>query len=208
MFRRIVCVDRVGLTEEGFQELEHLSDEPVVRHADSPQSNEEIIRRIRGADCVLVSWDTHIHGEVLRLCPEINYIGMCCSLYDERSANVDIVTAKEMGIAVRGIRDYGDEGLVEFILAQLICLFKELGIYQSAPEQEELGGKKLGIVGFGATGQLLARMAAPFGVDVGYYSRTRKPALESQSLRYMDLNSLLSWADIRGIHASSIKTNV
>jgi lactate dehydrogenase-like 2-hydroxyacid dehydrogenase len=33
-------------------------------------------------------------------------------------------TAKELGITVKGVRDYGDEGTVEFIISQLISLFK------------------------------------------------------------------------------------
>ena len=48
-------------------------------------------------------------------------------LYDEKSANVDIETARNLGIEVKGVRDYGDEGTVEFIFAELITLFKGLG---------------------------------------------------------------------------------
>ena len=55
---------------------------------------------------------------------------MCCSLYDVSSANVDIKAAQAQNITVRGIRDYGDEGVVEFIIAQLIYLYKGLGEYQ------------------------------------------------------------------------------
>jgi len=47
---------------------------------------------------------------------------MCCSLYDEDSANVDIKIAKLNNIEVRGVRDYGDEGLIEFIISELIRL--------------------------------------------------------------------------------------
>jgi lactate dehydrogenase-like 2-hydroxyacid dehydrogenase len=61
---------------------------------------------------------------------------MCCSLYDERSANVDVKAAGEQGITVHGIRDYGDEGLVEFIFAELTYLFKGLGRHQWKTEPE------------------------------------------------------------------------
>ncbi len=41
--------------------------------------------------------NNHIH---------LKYIGMCCSLYDENSANVDIITAGKNNISVKGINDY------------------------------------------------------------------------------------------------------
>ena len=39
------------------------------------------------------------------------------------SANVDIRYANERGITVTGIRDYGDEGVVEYVVSELVrCL--------------------------------------------------------------------------------------
>lgn len=84
--------------------------------------------------------------------PAIRYIGMCCSLYDERSANVDIPAARARGIEVRGVRDYGDEGVAEFTLSELIRLLKGLGPHQWQSEPIELQQRKLGIIGMGATG--------------------------------------------------------
>jgi len=199
-FEQIVCIDKIGLTPLGLDELQSFSRKGVICYPDSPASAAEIIERINDADCVLVSWDTRIGADALRAAPHLVYVGMCCSLYDERSANVDINTAKELGITVRGIRDYGDEGLVEFIIAELIYLFKGLGRHQWKVEPEELNGKKLGIVGFGKTGQMLAHTASHFGMEVRYYSRTRKPDLESKKIQYANLEALLGWADVISIH--------
>ena len=48
---------------------------------------------------------------ILERCPNVRYIGMCCSLYSPESANVDIRYANERGITVTGIRDYGEKGV-------------------------------------------------------------------------------------------------
>ena len=165
-FEQVVCVDQTGLTAQGLEELQRLSRRQIIQFADRPTSDSELITRLSSADCVLVSWNTHIGADVLRALPRLRYVGMCCSLYDERSANVDIPTARELGIAVRGIRDYGDEGVVEFIFGQLIYLLKGLGAHQWKEEPEELFGKKLGILGFGTTGQMVARTAQHFGMQV------------------------------------------
>ena len=63
------------------------------------------------ADAVLLSYTSQINRYILERCPNVRYIGMCCSLYSPESANVDIRYANERGITVTGIRDYGDEGV-------------------------------------------------------------------------------------------------
>lgn len=125
---------------------------------------------------------------------------MCCSLYDASSANVDIKAAQSQKIAVRGVRDYGDEGVVEFIIAQLISLYKGLGKYQWGNEPTEMTGKNLGIIGFGTTGQMVAKAARSFGMQVWYYSRTRRQELENEEVRYVTLDELLTVADVVTTH--------
>ena len=60
----------------------------------------------------------------------------------------------------------------------------------------EGGGKALGIIGLGAIGEAIARRAQGFRLDVYYYSRTRKPTLETQEgWTYMPLDLLVSHVD-------------
>ena len=125
-FKKIVCVDETGLVPEGYQELQRYSSKPIIKYTDYPSSEEQIIERIRTADCVLVSWNTPISARVIKTAKHLKYIGMCCSLYDPSSANVDVEIAQANQITVKGVRDYGDEGVVEFIFAQLITLYKGL----------------------------------------------------------------------------------
>ena len=95
----------------------------VVMYPDVPAGDDEIVARIGDADAVLLSYTSQINRAVLEKCPDIKYIGMCCSLYSPESANVDIRYANERGITVTGIRDYGDEGVVEYVVSELVrCL--------------------------------------------------------------------------------------
>ncbi len=52
---------------------------------------------------------------------------MCCSLYDDESSNVAVKFARGQGIVVKGIRDYGDPGVVEFIVSELVRLLHGFG---------------------------------------------------------------------------------
>lgn len=199
-FNKIACIDPCGLTSPFKEEIFKLSDQVPFIAEDNPRDNAEIIRRIDKADCVLVSWNTRIDAEVLEACPGIKYIGMCCSLYDEQSANVDIATARKLGIVVKGVRDYGDEGTVEFIFAQLINLLKGLGPYQWKKEATELTGKKIGIIGMGTLGKMVAKTALHFHMEVSYFSRTRKKEIETDGIQYLALEDLVSQCEILTTH--------
>lgn len=159
MFKKITIIDDCGLTSSILEKLPTLSNEPITIFDDFPESDHEILERISDSDCVLVSWRTRINASVLQSAKFLKFIGMCCSLYDEKSANVDIEAARKLGIGVKGVRDYGDEGTVEFIFAQLIYLFKGLGKLKWRSEATELRDKGIGIIGLGTLGRMVASTA-------------------------------------------------
>lgn len=199
-FKQISQIDPCGLIGPYKEKILSLSEKTPVIYDTLPHGNKEIIKRIGDADCVLVSWNTKIDAEVIRACPTIKYIGMCCSLYDEQSANVDIAEARKHAIVVKGVRDYGDNGTVEFIFAELISLYKGLGEHQWGEEPTELTGKTIGIIGMGVLGKMVAQTALHFGMNVIYYNRTRKDDVEAAGVVYKDLNNLLSESDIITTH--------
>ena len=205
-FRKIVAVDHTGLLPDAKQRLKEFAQE-VVFYDDFPSNPVEIYTRINGtssneipADAVLVSWNTQIDRSIIEQCPSIRYIGMCCSLFDEKSANVDIKAARERGIKVLGIYDYGDEGVIEFIFSELIRLFHGFGKQMWKEEPVELTGHKLGIIGLGTTGKMLADMALAFGMQVFYHSRSRKDDYEAKGVKYLDLSDLLATVDVVSTH--------
>lgn len=200
MFKQIVIVDKTGLLEWALEDLKKMSLNPVRAYGDIPASDEEIIERIKDADCVFVSWNTQLSSKVLSKSENLKYVGMCCSLYDSSSANVDIEFAAKNNMVVTGIRDYGDEGLVEYIISELIRLLKGIGNQQWRREPVELCNRKVGIIGLGTTGMMLARVLIAFGAKVYYYSRTRKPEAEKAGIRYLGLNELLETTEIVSLH--------
>ena len=199
-FKKITVIDDCGLTNPVLEKLKLLATEPIIVFNDFPKTDDEILERIANSDCVLVSWHTKINAGILQASKSLKFIGMCCSLYDEKSANVDIEAAWKLGIEVRGVRDYGDEGTVEFIFAQLIYLLKGLGQNKWRVETTELKNKKIGIIGFGTLGQMVAKTAAHFGMQVFYFSRTRKHELENEKVKYLPLDDLLATCDVITIH--------
>ena len=199
-FQKITLIDSCGLTSPVMEQITLLSKEQVVIYNDFPDTDTEILKRIGDSDCVLVSWRTKVNADVIQASPNLKYIGMCCSLYDEKSANVDILQARKQGIVVKGVRDYGDDGTLEFIFAELIYLLKGLGAQSWQAENRELRGKTMGIIGMGTLGTKVARTAKHFGMKVFYFNRSRKPDLESEGFNYLPLNDLLETCDIISTH--------
>ena len=199
-FKKITLIDSCGLTSPVLEQIAQLSTKPITNYTDFPTTDDEILQRIGDSDCILVSWNTKVSAEVIKASPKLKYIGMCCSLYDEKAANVDILQARKQGIVVKGVRDYGDDGTLEFIFAELIYLMKGLGNLQWQAETRELRGKTMGVIGMGTLGTMVARMARHFGMTVFYFNRSRKYQLEEEGFTYLPLNELLAICDVISTH--------
>lgn len=191
MFKKLVAIEPVSLVEEAEKELSSYAEE-VKLYEDIPGDDDEIIRRIGDADAVLVSYTSRINRYVIESCPSIRYIGMCCSLYSEESANVDIACARERGIRVLGIRDYGDRGVVEFVLSELVRFLHGFDRPMFCDLPVEITNLKVGVVGMGVSGTMIAEALQFMGAEISYYSRTRKPELEEKGFEYKALRELLA----------------
>ena len=200
IFQQIVIVDNAGLRNWAVEKLKSFSPNSLKIYSDFPKEKSEIIERIKAADAVFVSPRTKLTSEILQHSENLKYVGMCCSLYDKHSANVDMDFCESKGITVKGIRDYGDVGVVEFIASELIRLLKGLGEHQWKNEPLELIHQKVGIIGLGTSGKMVADILRVFGAQVNYFSRTRKPQAENEGIGYLPLHDLLKESDIISLH--------
>lgn len=195
MFQKLVAIEPVSLIPSAEKALFQYAKE-VVLFDDIPGSDDEIVRRIGDADAVLVSYTSRIEKTVMERCPNIRYIGMCCSLYSEESANVDIAYARAHGIRVLGIRDYGDKGVVEYVLHELTGLLHGFGMPMLRDEPVEITGLKVGVVGLGVSGKMIADALSFLGAEISYYSRSRKPDAEQAGMVYKPLDELLAESEV------------
>ncbi len=195
IFRKTVAIDPVALTETARKEILRYTQEFEIAD-DVPADDEEIVRRIGDADAALLSAASRIDAQVMERCPNLRYIGMCCSLYSEESANVDIPYARSHGITVKGIRDYGDRGVAEYVVWELVRLYHGYGCEPFRGAPSELLGLKVGFVGFGTSGRMTAEALAHFGVDITYYARSQKPDAEEHGMHYLPLHDLLAHNEV------------
>ena len=195
MFEKLVAIEPVSLIPSAEEELHRYAKE-VVLYRDVPGSDAEMVRRIGDADAVLLSYTSRMGKEVIAQCPNIRYIGMCCSLYSEESANVDIAYARTRGIQVLGIRDYGDRGVVEYVLHELTGLLHGFGMPMLRDEPVEITGLKVGIVGLGVSGRMIADALQFMGAEISYFARSAKPDAEAAGMTFKPLPQLLADSEV------------
>ncbi len=195
MFRKLVAIEPVSLIPSAEKELHSYADE-VVMYPDIPAGDEEIIARIGDADAVLLSYTSRINRAVLEECTDIKYIGMCCSLYSPESANVDIRYANERGITVTGIRDYVDEGVVEYVISVLVRCLHGFGQEPWEDMPREITGLKVGVVGLGKSGGMIADALKFFGAEIAYFARSEKQEATAKGYRFLPLNELLAQSEV------------
>ncbi|MGM9762429.1 MAG: NAD(P)-dependent oxidoreductase [Candidatus Cryptobacteroides sp.] len=195
MFKKLVAIEPTSLVPDAEARLHELAQE-VVLFNDVPRSNDEIAARIADADAVLLSYTTYLGREALELCPNVKYIGMCCSLYSPESANVDIRYAESRGITVTGIRDYGDEGVVEYVVSELVRRMHGFGCEPWAGTPREITGLKAGIVGLGKSGGMIADAMKFFGAEISYFARSEKEHAKAKGYEFLPLSELLSQNEV------------
>jgi glycerate dehydrogenase len=169
-------------------------------------SDEQVAPRIRDAAYVLAN-KIRLTDALLEQCPHLRFIGLTATGTD----NVDLAAAKRHGIAVCNIRDYCSQSVAEHVFACLLSLAHNVPRYHAdvrAGEWQksddfcllthpvrELSGMTMGIVGYGALGQAVARVATAFDMTIIVAAR----AGASGGTR-VPFEELIARADVISLH--------
>ena len=143
--------------------------------------------------------------------PELRYIGVLATGYNV----VDVAAARAHGIVVTNVPAYSTPSVAQHVFALLLELTRGTGRHaglvregrwSSSPDfafwatpQVELAGLIFGIVGFGAIGQAVARIARAFDMRVLVHTRTPNPAGWPE-LEFVGLDELIAQADVVSLH--------
>ena len=199
MFNKIVVVEPVYIKKEGLIELKKYCKE-LKGFKTEAKTNEEKIKRINDADCILISHNTILDKDVLDNCPNLKFIHLCCSYYGTQFCKTDIEHVIKKGINFAYLKEYGDNGVVEYTVASVINLQHGICGKKWRKEVNDLTAIKVGILGLGDLGTKIAKAFNFFGTKVYYFSKTRKIELESDNLIYKPLDDLLKSVDVLSIN--------
>lgn len=202
----IVVLEDLGLPESQIREIaKPITDEGHQLTIYERTEDIELLKeRVKDAD-ILVIANMPLSGEVIRAAENLKYISIAFTGYD----HVDLKACKERDIQVSNAAGYSTVSVPELVFGMVISFLRSIhtldmttrdGKTKSGSTQKEIYGKKFGIIGTGAIGSRVAKLALAFGADVLAYSRREKEELKSLGVKYVSLDELLSESDIVSIH--------
>ena len=126
--------------------------------------------------------------------------------------NIDVAAATERGILVANVPDASPHEVSEHVFLLMLAVARRLRSYDAAVRDGiwdvrsgepalRLHGKVLGLVGFGAIAQHVARKAIAFGMRVVAWARRHDRALTDRlGVAYADLDHVFASADVVSLH--------
>ncbi|MBP6514245.1 MAG: D-2-hydroxyacid dehydrogenase [Steroidobacteraceae bacterium] len=170
-------------------------------------AQEDVATRIAGVEVILAN-KSRITRAMMEANPQLKLIALTATGVD----NVDVVAAREHGVAVCNLRDYCTPSVVQHVFATLLALTHKVREYDAFVKRggwseatqfsvfpfpvRELQGRTLGIVGYGCLGKGVARVAEAFGMRVLVANRPGG----APEIDRVDLDALLPEADVLSLH--------
>ncbi|ATD54727.1 D-2-hydroxyacid dehydrogenase [Clostridium chauvoei] len=204
--KKIVILDGKTLGDIKFENLNEFGE---VVYFDTTKQ-EEVVDRIKDANIVLTN-KVVLNESNLKYAEKLELICETATGFN----NIDITYAKEKGIAVTNVAGYSTNTVAQHTFATVLALYDKLSYYDNFVKSGsyaksglftdlskpfyELEGKTWGIVGLGAIGKRVAKIAEAFGVNIIYYSTSGNNL--NRDYKNVNFEELIKESDIISIHA-------
>jgi len=213
---RAVFLDKASLYPD---DLDFLALEEVASWQWFDNANPEDIQHSLEEAEILVANKILIDRKVIENSKQLKLICVAATGIN----NVDFIAAKQRDIQVCNVRAYATSSVVQHVFSFILALNRKLIPYKKSVIKgewthsdffcyfdepiSELGGKTLGIIGYGELGRAVAKVAKCFGMNV-LIARSHNAGHESDlPERRTDLNVLLSQADVVTLHCPLTENN-
>jgi D-3-phosphoglycerate dehydrogenase len=166
------------------------------------ESETELARRIGDAQgAINIRAYAKYTEAVLAGCPNLKII----SIWGTGTDNVDLAACERRGIAVKNTPGVNANAVAEHAITLMLSVLRKVpsmdadlraGKWARAP-LAQLEGKTVGVVGFGAIGQRVAKLASAFGAKIVVHTRTPDNGRAAASAaRAVSLDELLRVSDV------------
>jgi (S)-sulfolactate dehydrogenase len=169
-----------------------------------------LLREAAGCDVIVVRNRTQVRGELLAALSRCKVVGRLGVGLD----NIDVPGCEQRGMKVIPATGANALSVAEYVVATAMLLLR--GAYLSTAavtagqwprnalsNGREVGGKTLGLVGFGSIGQLTARLARGVGMQVAAFDAMLDqdhPAFAANGARCAGLEEVLTMSDVVSLH--------
>ena len=202
---KIVFLDEYSLGDMDLSPIKNLGEYVGYERT----SKEQVLERCQDAEVVICN-KTVLRGETLRALPNLRFVAIAATGMN----NVDLDVAAELGIGVKNVAGYSTSSVAEATMTFALSLLKNTeyfdnyfksGAYAATEDifhfgrpVRQLRGSRWGVIGMGAIGREVARLASAVGCEVAYTSTSG--AARKEDYPQMPLEELLAWADVVSIH--------
>lgn len=171
-----------------------------------PKINQEEVEKLIGDfEVLIINSKINVHKDFIDRAGKLKCIGRLGSGMEI----VDVVYAKEKGIAVFSSPEGNCDAVGEHAIGMILSLFNKLfqahqdviGLdwNREANRGEELKGKTIGIIGYGHTGKAFAKKLSGFDVEVLFYDKYLEGASDAYA-RQVTLKELQKKSEIISFH--------
>jgi D-3-phosphoglycerate dehydrogenase / 2-oxoglutarate reductase len=187
------------LEESGYELIENAFGRPMTF--------DELKSRVSDVCGVVVGVDNW-NEEIFKLAPRLKAM----SRFGIGVDNIDLAAAKARGIKVTNARGINADSVAEYVVALILALYRDiLGLDAStrAGKWERyvgntIRGKKVGLVGFGAIAQYVAKLLSTFGASlVAYDLFPDEAAAKRLGVAFVGFEELIEQCDIISLHVPS-----
>lgn len=201
---KVTFLEPLGIPQEALKNCvdSMLGSRVEARYFDTRSEDpEELIRRSEGAECVVLS-NIRFGKEIISALPGLKAVNVAFTGVDL----VDVDYCREKGIRVSNCAGYSTVAVADLVFGFVIDLARNIlacndvvrkGGTKNGLVGFELEGKKFGVIGAGAIGSRVLKLAQAFGCETYAYSRTVK---EIPGVTFLPMDELLSTCDIISVH--------
>ena len=193
----------------------------TVDYIKSPFTLEDIKEHGADADFVFIGSVESFTEDMIKACPNLKMIHAEGVGYDK----IDYNAAKALGVPVCNNKAVNNGAVAEHAVGLMLAALRRIpqnfnqllkdGFVKTkgdflAQGENEIMGKKVGFVGFGAIGKETAKRLMAFGVKLCYYDAFRASAeVEKEyDIEFMELDDLCKEADIISIHVPVLPSTI
>lgn len=144
---------------------------------------------------ILISIYEPLSATTLRRFKNLSYVGVLGTSLKK----IDLDYCRSLNIHVDHVPHYCDEETGEWVIGHIINFFRGIGPFHKRHPQS-VNEKTLGLVGVGAVGAHVLRVASALQMNVLYYARSEKPELHTDKVYFATLDEIFSKAHVVSFH--------
>ena len=170
----------------------------------------QLLIEARTADAIIVRNRTQVRGDLLYQLTQCRCVGRLGVGLD----NIDVEGCVDRNISVLPATGANSLSVAEYVISAMMTLLRPVfsattqmtqGKWPRAALSDggEVGGKRLGVIGYGAIGQTSARLARGLGMTVIAFDAMLPPdapIFAQTGVHAVDLDTLLKTADVITLH--------